>query len=121
MREALFQLEAEGLVRMVPQKGAIVSELSLDEINDVFDLRLILEPRLPAQSEPRHSHFLKSGAVRHLGMWQGLAALKRRLQLTVTGVQVRNVVGNKTGCGIVVRDAADVASIELTQHEGIKP
>ena len=39
VREALFQLEAEGLVRIVPQKGAIVSELSLDEINDVFDLR----------------------------------------------------------------------------------
>ena len=53
VREALFQLEAEGLVRIVPQKGAIVSELSLDEINDVFDLRRILEPRLLAQSAPR--------------------------------------------------------------------
>ena len=52
VREALFQLEAEGLVRIVPQKGAIVSELSLDEINDVFDLRGILEPRLLAQSAP---------------------------------------------------------------------
>src|SRR6187401_3158712 len=52
VREALFQLEAEGLVRIVPQKGAIVSELSFDEINDVFDLRLILEPRLLAQSAP---------------------------------------------------------------------
>ena len=52
VREALFQLEAEGLVRMVPHKGAIVSELSLDEINDVFDLRGILEPRMLAQSVP---------------------------------------------------------------------
>lgn len=50
VREALFQLEAEGLVRMVPQKGAIVSELSLDEINDVFELRAILEPRLLVRS-----------------------------------------------------------------------
>lgn len=55
VREALFQLEAEGLVRIVPQKGAVVSELSLDEINDVFDLRVILEPRLLAQSAPRFS------------------------------------------------------------------
>ena len=55
VREALFQLEAEGLVRIVPQKGAIVSELSLDEINDVFDLRRILEPRMLAQSAPRFS------------------------------------------------------------------
>ncbi|WP_441240690.1 GntR family transcriptional regulator [Tardiphaga sp. 768_D3_N2_1] len=55
VREALFQLEAEGLVKIVPQKGAIVSELSLDEINDVFDLRVILEPRMLAQSAP---HFV---------------------------------------------------------------
>jgi DNA-binding GntR family transcriptional regulator len=53
VREALFQLEAEGLVRIAPHKGAIVSELSLDEINDVFDLRCILEPRMLAQSAPR--------------------------------------------------------------------
>jgi DNA-binding GntR family transcriptional regulator len=53
VREALFQLEAEGLVKIVPQKGAIVSELSLDEINDVFDLRIILEPRMLAESAPR--------------------------------------------------------------------
>jgi DNA-binding GntR family transcriptional regulator len=52
VREALFQLEAEGLVRIVPHKGAIVSELSLDEINDVFDLRVLLEPRLLAGSAP---------------------------------------------------------------------
>ncbi|QCI63879.1 GntR family transcriptional regulator [Phreatobacter stygius] len=52
VREALFQLEAEGLVRIAPHKGAIVSELSLDEINDVFELRGILEPRMLAQSAP---------------------------------------------------------------------
>ncbi|MFS8035432.1 GntR family transcriptional regulator [Xanthobacter sp. AM11] len=52
VREALFQLEAEGLVRMVPQKGAIVSDLSVDEINDVFELRRIMEPRLLARAAP---------------------------------------------------------------------
>lgn len=52
VREALFQLEAEGLVRITPQKGAIVSELSVGEINDVFELRAILEPRLLERSLP---------------------------------------------------------------------
>ena len=52
VREALFQLEAEGLVRMVPQKGAIVSDLSVAEIDDVFELRRILEPRLLLRSAP---------------------------------------------------------------------
>jgi DNA-binding GntR family transcriptional regulator len=52
VREALFQLEAEGLVQLVPHKGAIVTSLSPDEINDVFDLRALLEPRLFKQSIP---------------------------------------------------------------------
>lgn len=52
VREALFQLEAEGFVRIVPHKGAIVSGLSLEEINDVFELRKLLEPRLLASSIP---------------------------------------------------------------------
>lgn len=46
VREALFQLEAEGLVQMVPHKGAVVTELSREEVDDVFDLRVLLEVRL---------------------------------------------------------------------------
>lgn len=53
VREVLFQLEAEGLVRNVPQKGAVVSELSVAEINDVFELRALLEPRLFLNSAPK--------------------------------------------------------------------
>lgn len=53
VREALFQLEAEGLVRIVPQKGAVVSDLSVAEINDVFELRAMLEPRLLLSSAPQ--------------------------------------------------------------------
>ena len=52
VREALFQLEAEGLVLIEPHKGAVVSAFSLEEIDDVFDLRVLLEPRLLAQSAP---------------------------------------------------------------------
>jgi DNA-binding GntR family transcriptional regulator len=52
VREALFQLDAEGLVQMVPHKGAVVAGLSADEIIDIFDLRALLEPRLLASSLP---------------------------------------------------------------------
>jgi DNA-binding GntR family transcriptional regulator len=81
VREALFQLEAEGFVRIVPHKGAIVSELSLDEINDVFDLRCLLEPRLLSQSAPRfseadfaaldaiHARFETAIAAGDVGQW----------------------------------------------------
>lgn len=52
VREALLQLEAEGFVRIVPHKGAIVSAISTDELGDVFDLRALLEPRLFGRAIP---------------------------------------------------------------------
>ena len=53
VREALIQLEAEGLIQLIPHKGAVVTSLSKDEVNDVFDLRLLLETRLFKDSIPR--------------------------------------------------------------------
>lgn len=44
IREALLQLEAQGLVKVVAHKGAIVSEISIQEIDELFNLRAILEP-----------------------------------------------------------------------------
>jgi DNA-binding GntR family transcriptional regulator len=46
VREALFQLEAEGFVQIEPHKGAVVTNLSPAEVEDVFALRILLEPRL---------------------------------------------------------------------------
>jgi DNA-binding GntR family transcriptional regulator len=53
VREALLQLEAEGLVRILPHRGAVVSELSVDEIEELFELRALIEPRLLRRSAPR--------------------------------------------------------------------
>jgi len=53
LREALVQLEGEGLVRIIPHKGAVVSELSIDEISELFMLRGLLEPLLLKKSAPR--------------------------------------------------------------------
>lgn len=43
VREALRQLEAEGLVTIYPRRGAVVSELSLDQLQDISDIRALLE------------------------------------------------------------------------------
>jgi len=52
LREALLQLEAEGLVKIVPHRGAIVSEISEEDVGEIFQLRLLLEPRLLRWSAP---------------------------------------------------------------------
>jgi DNA-binding GntR family transcriptional regulator len=46
VREALRQLEAEGLVTFNPHYGAVVSSLSLEEIEELCQLRALLESEL---------------------------------------------------------------------------
>jgi DNA-binding GntR family transcriptional regulator len=43
VREALLRLDAEGLVQFLRNRGAIVSELSLLEITETFDIRIAIE------------------------------------------------------------------------------
>jgi DNA-binding GntR family transcriptional regulator len=43
VREAIKKLEAEGLVQVFPNRGAFVSEFSLNEIEDLLDVREALE------------------------------------------------------------------------------
>lgn len=44
VREALVQLQAEGLVKLNPSRGAIVSKLSFAEVEEIYTMRLVLEP-----------------------------------------------------------------------------
>ena len=43
VREALFQLQAEGLVDFLPGRGAAVSLLSPEEANEIYVMRIALE------------------------------------------------------------------------------
>ena len=52
VREALRQLDAEGLIAIVPNRGAIVPALSPDDIEELFSIRALLEPELLKRSIP---------------------------------------------------------------------
>jgi DNA-binding GntR family transcriptional regulator len=45
VREALRRLDREGLVRLSPNRGAVVAEFDLREILDLFEVREVLECR----------------------------------------------------------------------------
>ena len=53
VREALRQLDAEGLIAIVPNRGAIVPALSPDDIEELFSIRALLEPEVLKLSIPR--------------------------------------------------------------------
>ena len=43
VREALRKLELEGLVIMIPRRGAIVADITIQDLNDVLEVREALE------------------------------------------------------------------------------
>jgi DNA-binding GntR family transcriptional regulator len=50
VREALLRLEVEGLVRLHPKRGAVVSEFSMHEVEDVLEARVLVENHTAAKS-----------------------------------------------------------------------
>ncbi|WP_133406609.1 GntR family transcriptional regulator [Parashewanella tropica] len=52
IREALLQLEAEGLVKFEAHKGATATVLSVDQVTELFELRAMVETDLLAKAIP---------------------------------------------------------------------
>lgn len=62
VREALQQLEAEGFIDTLPRRGATVKQITLRDVNELFDVRLSLEvlaARLAAKSVARGADFTR--------------------------------------------------------------
>jgi DNA-binding GntR family transcriptional regulator len=59
VREALLRLEAEGLLRLYPKKGALVLPLSAQEIDDVFEARELVEVFTAGKAWDRRSELVK--------------------------------------------------------------
>ena len=68
VREALRMVEREGLVTILPQRGAQVTDLSADEVQDIFEIRAHLMglacerlvAALPADRKPELERLYKS-------------------------------------------------------------
>jgi DNA-binding GntR family transcriptional regulator len=54
VREALFQLQAEGLVEMVPNKGMYVRTVSESDLRELFRLRWLVESDVLVEAVPLH-------------------------------------------------------------------
>jgi DNA-binding GntR family transcriptional regulator len=66
LREGLRQLEAEGLVRLVPNRGPMVAVLSELEAAECYSLRALLESEASAIAATRMSNAILRALGRHL-------------------------------------------------------
>ncbi|MEZ4605688.1 MAG: GntR family transcriptional regulator [Deinococcales bacterium] len=70
IREALLQLEGRGLVNIIPNRGAVVSSLSPDEVKEIYDMRIALESLALRRAIPNMTE----------GDFETLEMLNRRLE-----------------------------------------
>jgi DNA-binding GntR family transcriptional regulator len=62
VREALRDLASEGLIRFDPHRGAVVTELRSEELDDIYEIRRILEPHAMRLAVPQ----IKEGTLQTL-------------------------------------------------------
>lgn len=70
VREALRQLEAEGLIEIFAHRGAVVSSLSSEEIEELFDIRALLECEVLRLSIPNLTEADLDGAEEILRVYE---------------------------------------------------
>jgi DNA-binding GntR family transcriptional regulator len=55
VREAISRLEQQGLVKSQRYKGAVVSGLSVEEAEEIFQFRMLVEPEVMRYAVPKMS------------------------------------------------------------------
>jgi DNA-binding GntR family transcriptional regulator len=97
VREALRDLEAEGLVTIFPHRGSVVSELSVDDLRDIYDIRATLEELATRLAVPHMTDAtlaeltsLVEEMDRHLGDVVNLVRLNHQFHLTLYAASGRS-------------------------------
>jgi DNA-binding GntR family transcriptional regulator len=145
-REALRTLEAEGLVKFNPRRGAVVATMSPEEIEEVYEIRIMLEINAAQRALKRMNdselHEIreiqeKMSQTAELDLWVGLNDLFHQAIYTPSGwtrlVSVIEMLRNLTTPYVRMyvsdqfdRNAADiehgeiVAALESRDTVGLK-
>jgi DNA-binding GntR family transcriptional regulator len=127
IREALRQLAQEGFVQPVPRLGYIVSPITTKDVQEIYEMRIILETssfRLAAtrgldrefedllesadftytyKDKPSYSGFLANNKIFH----QSVAAIARNSRLVQQVSRIMDELTRVFHLGLDIRDSAD--------------
>ena len=81
VREALLNLQGEGLVEFIPHKGAVARENTFGEVDEIFALRALLECDILARAMPHLTDSDLAAAEAVLGQFEKLLEPGADLQL----------------------------------------
>lgn len=132
VREALRILENEGLVRFHPRRGTQVTDLTANEVREIFEVRAglfrMVWERLANERPPEHVALLEKGVdllaryaaepdggsdfaitVYKLGLFSLRAAGNRRLEDIVTALSIQTLRYSRTSLASPERRAASLA------------
>lgn len=98
IRESLRELEAEGLVTVIPQRGAVVASISLQEAADIYEARAAIESLLVRR-------FVERASDRHVDQLAG--ALDELRDTTEGGQPIGEILDVKSRFYDVLVDGAD--------------
>lgn len=103
IREAIRKLELEGLVHMVPRKGAIVASISEKDMRDVLEVRVTLEElavKLAIQNMEKPDIDQLKKAARN---FESAVIARDLVDIVEADVMFHDVIYNKTNNGRLIQ------------------
>ncbi|MCR3955826.1 MAG: GntR family transcriptional regulator [Gudongella sp.] len=104
VREAIKELEKEGIVQTLPRRGTFVTKFSLDDIKEVFEIRMLLENNifkiLIYENKLSEEDFSKlEGLVLDMERIAGSSAddMEKSIKLNLKDMEFHRYLWNKSG------------------------
>jgi DNA-binding GntR family transcriptional regulator len=133
LREALVQLKAEGLVSFMPNRGAVVTELSAKAVDEIFTMRIALETKALERAIPnlRPADFIRAKSVLEILQkeedrtqwselnWEFHATLYQASQMPRLLSAIQTLHNNITRYLIIYLDRLSAQDISQKEHLAI--
>ena len=111
VREALRQLSRDGLVKDIPNKGVFVREFTIQEIQEVFDLRIMMESYAVLHAAPGLTPERKKKLVDLLGQMDRTHAAGERKAYIDTDTRFHYAIIELGGNSFLSKTYNDVYSM----------
>jgi DNA-binding GntR family transcriptional regulator len=114
VREALAELAAEGFVRFGERGGAVVRELCRTELEDIYGIRMMLEPVAAARTARSATRAGLRPAIELLVAMETETDSTRWAEQNVSFHNVIDVVGNSPRLVAILKNLRELSALYIT-------